>query len=111
LVIPAAARATPALLARLFPAAKAEGHGAAFRAGARVVAAPVALAVALVAAVAALGPARLLVTAAALVAALALAWFMASRLAGITGDVLGAAIEVAELAALLTVSAWMHARL
>jgi len=111
LVIPAAGRATPALLARLFPAAKAEGHGAAFRAGVQVVAAPVALALALVAAVAALGPAGLLVTAAALVAALALAWFMARRLAGITGDVLGAAIEVAELAALLTVSAWAHARL
>ena len=30
------------------------------------------------------------------------------RVSGITGDVLGAAIEVAELAGLLTVSAWSH---
>ena len=43
--------------------------------------------------------------------ALAVGRFMSRRLDGITGDVLGAAIEVAELAALLTVSAWMHARL
>lgn len=111
LVIPAVARATPAVLARLFPAAKAEGHGAAFRAGAPLAAAPIALAVALVAAAAALGSAGLLAAAAALAGALALGWFMAGRLSGITGDVLGAAIEVAELAALLTVSAWAHARL
>jgi len=34
--------------------------------------------------------------------------FFSSRLGGITGDVLGAGVEVAELAALLTVSAWEH---
>ena len=34
--------------------------------------------------------------------------FFAVRVSGITGDVLGAAIEIAELAGLLTVSAWSH---
>jgi len=34
----------------------------------------------------------------------------AARLAGVTGDVLGAAIEVAELAGLLAVSVWARAR-
>jgi adenosylcobinamide-GDP ribazoletransferase len=111
LAVPAIARAVPAVLARLFPAARAEGHGAAFQAGARAVAAPIALALALVVAGGAAGSAGLLATAAALVAALALAWFMALRLSGVTGDVLGAAIEVAELTALLTVSAWAHAGL
>jgi len=111
LLVPAAGRATPALLAALFPPARAEGHGAAFRAGARLSAAPIALAVGLVVGAAALGSAGLVAAAAAVVAALALASFMVARLSGITGDVLGAAIEVAELAALLTVSAWAHARL
>ncbi len=111
LVVPVIARAMPAVLARLFPAARAEGHGAAFRAGVRAVAAPIAFAVALAVAWGAAGSAGLLAAAAALVVAVALAWFMTARLSGITGDVLGAAIEVAELAALLAVVAWVHARL
>jgi adenosylcobinamide-GDP ribazoletransferase len=110
LVLPAIARATPPLLAACFRPAKADGHGAAFRAGLRTGAAPVALVPVLVLAGAVLGIAGLVVAAAAVVAALALAGFMAARLGGVTGDVLGAAIEVAELAGLLTVSAWMHAR-
>lgn len=110
LVLPAIARATPPLLAWCFPPAKVDGHGAAFRAGLRARAAPVALALALLLAGAVLGIAGLVVAAAAVVAALALAGFMAARLAGLTGDVLGAAIEVAELAGLLTVSAWAHVR-
>jgi cobalamin synthase len=44
------------------------------------------------------------------VAAVAVAAFVAGRLDGVTGDVLGAAVEVSELAALLTVSAWTYAR-
>src|SRR5437667_186306 len=110
LVVPALARATPPLLARCFRAAKVEGHGAAFRSGLRAGAAPVALVPALALVWAGLGVAGLLGAGAALVAALALAVFMTARLAGVTGDVLGAAIEVAELAGLLTVSAWAHAR-
>jgi cobalamin synthase len=40
---------------------------------------------------------------------LLLARFFARRLGGMTGDVFGGCIEAAELAALLTVSAWVHA--
>jgi adenosylcobinamide-GDP ribazoletransferase len=110
LVLPALARATPPLLARCFTPAKVAGHGAAFREGLREGAPPVALGLALVLAWVALGWPGLLVVAASLVAAFAVAAFMAVRLAGVTGDVLGAAIEVAELAGLLTVSAWAHVR-
>jgi len=110
LVLPSLARATPPLLARCFPPARVEGHGAAFRAGLRASAAPIALALALVLAWLGLGVAGLLVAAAAIVAALGLAGFMAARLAGVTGDVLGAAVEVAELAGLLAVSAWAHVK-
>ena len=40
--------------------------------------------------------------------ALVVTRFFAARVSGITGDVLGAAIEIAEVAGLLTVSAWSH---
>lgn len=108
LAVPAIARATPPLLGRLFPAARSEGHGVAFGAGLGRWAAPVALTVALGVALAALRVAGLVVLATSVVCALACARFFAARLAGITGDVLGAAIEVAELAGLLTMSAWAH---
>jgi adenosylcobinamide-GDP ribazoletransferase len=110
LVLPALARATPPLLARCFPPARVDGHGAAFRGGLRTGAAPAVLALAVGLAWVGLGVAGLLVGAAAVAAAFALAGFMATRLAGVTGDVLGAAIEVGELAGLLTVSAWAHVR-
>lgn len=110
LVLPALARATPPLVAWCFPPARGEGHCAAFRAGLRAGAAPVALALGLVLAWLGLGVAGLLVAATAVVAALGLAGFMAARLAGVTGDVLGAAVEVAELAGLLAVSAWAHVK-
>jgi len=108
LVVPVIARATPPLLVRLFPAARSEGLGVAFGAGVSRWAAPVALAIALVVALAALRTVGVLVLAVSVVSALVFARFLAARLSGITGDVLGAAIEVAELAALLTVSAWAH---
>ncbi len=110
LVLPAIARATPPLLASLFPPAKAEGHGATFQAGVRARAAPLALLLALASAWAALDLLGLLLAVAALLTAVVFAWYMATRLSGITGDVYGAAIEVAELAGLLTVSAWAHLR-
>lgn len=107
---PVIARATPAVLAALFRPARADGQGAAFHAGVR----PSAIAIGLVAAVAAatfaLGGLGVAVLAVALVAAVAVAAFVAGRLGGVTGDVLGAAVEVSELAALLTVSAWTYAR-
>ncbi|HEV8473355.1 MAG TPA: adenosylcobinamide-GDP ribazoletransferase [Methylomirabilota bacterium] len=108
---PAIARATPVLLARLFRPARAEGQGAAFHAGLGRGAAPAALAVALVVAVAALGGVGVVAVGVAALAVTALGAFLARRLGGITGDVLGAGVEVGELAVLLTVSAWAHARL
>jgi len=108
LVVPAIARATPPLLVRLFSAAKPGGLGAAFGAGVGGRAAPIALAIALIVAVAALRAVGVLVLAVSVVSALVVTRFFAARVSGITGDVLGAAIEVAELAGLLTVSAWSH---
>src|SRR5439155_26704966 len=110
LVLPSLARATRPLLARCFPPARVEGHGAAFRAGLRASAAPIALALALVLAWLGLGVAGLLVAAAAIVAALGLAGFVAAPRAGVTGDLLGAAVDVAELAGLLAVSSGEHAK-
>jgi len=108
LVVPVIARATPPLLVRLFPAAKSEGLGAAFGASVSGWAVPTALAIALVVALAALHAVAVPVFTISVLSALALTRFFAARVSGITGDILGAAIEVAELAGLLTVSAWAH---
>ncbi len=108
LAAPVVARALPPLLARWFRAARPDGHGAAFAAGVRPVAAPVALGVAAAVAVGALGVVGIVALVTAALAALAVARFMAGRLGGITGDVLGAGVETAELTVFLTVSAWMH---
>jgi adenosylcobinamide-GDP ribazoletransferase len=107
---PVIARATPAVLAALFRPARADGQGAAFHAGVRPSAIAAGLAAAMVAAVFALGGLGVATVAAGLVAAVVFAAFVARRLGGVTGDVLGAAIELSELAALLTVSAWTYAR-
>ena len=108
LVVPTVARAVPPLLARLFSPARPEGLGAAFRAGVPPLAAPIALSTALVVAIVALRGLGVVVLVVAVAGALALTRFFAGRVSGITGDVLGAAIEIAELAGLLTVSAWSH---
>jgi len=108
LVVPVVARATSPLLARLFAPAKSEGHGAAFGAGVGALAAPIALSIALVVAIVALRVLGLVVVAVSIASALVVTRFFAAGVAGITGDVLGAAIEIAELAGLLTVSAWSH---
>lgn len=110
LAAPAIARAMPPLVARAFPAARPHGHGAGFRAGLRVRSAVLALVLAAAVAFAALGLVAAVALAAAVVSALAVGRFMAGRLGGVSGDVLGASVEVAELAVLLTVSAWAHAR-
>ena len=58
----------------------------------------------------ALGGLGVAAAAVGLVAAVGLAFFVAGRLDGVTGDVLGAGVEVSELAMLLMVSAWMYPR-
>jgi adenosylcobinamide-GDP ribazoletransferase len=107
---PVIARAVPPLLGRLFGAARPDGMGAAFRAGLGRSAAPTALATALAVAAVALGWPGIVAMAAALVAAVGLGRFMSARLGGLTGDVLGAAVEISELTVLLVVSAWSYAR-
>jgi adenosylcobinamide-GDP ribazoletransferase len=108
LVVPAVARATPPLLVRLFPPAKQKGYGAAFGAGVGTLAAPIALLIAVAVALVTLRGLGVVVVAVSVVSALVLTRFFATRVSGITGDMLGAAIEIAELAGLLTVSAWAH---
>src|SRR6267378_5928562 len=103
---PAIARATPALLGRLFRPARAGGQGALFAAGLDRAAAPASLAIALVVAVVVLGWPGVVALAVGAASALGLGAFLARRLGGVTGDVLGAGVELAELAVLLTVSAW-----
>jgi adenosylcobinamide-GDP ribazoletransferase len=107
---PVIARATPAVLAALFRPARPDGQGAAFHAGVRPSAVALGLVAALVAAVFALGGFGVAAAAAGLVAAVAVAAVIAPRLGGITGDVLGAAVEVSEVAVLLAVSVWPYAR-
>lgn len=110
LTAPVIGRATPALLARLLRPARPDGQGAAFHSGLGARPVPIGLAVALAVAGLALGWLGVATVLAGLAAALAVAAFVARRLGGVTGDVLGAAVEVSELAVLLTVAAWLTAR-
>ncbi len=107
---PVIARATPAVLAALFRPARADGHGAAFHAGVRPSAIAVGLTAAVAAATFALGGFGVATVAVGLVAAVAVTAFVAGRIGGVTGDVLGAAVEISEVSVLLTVSAWTSAR-
>jgi adenosylcobinamide-GDP ribazoletransferase len=109
LAAPAIARAVPPLLARLFPSGRPDGMGAAFQRDVPAWAPPLAVVMALAAATPALGVAGVLAVVVAILVAVALGQFFSGRLGGITGDVLGASVEIAELAVLLTVSAWVHA--
>ena len=109
LVAPTIGRATPPLLARVFPAG-GDGQGAAFAGAVRGWAVAVALLAAVVVAMAALGVEGLVALAVALGTALLAARFVVARVGGITGDVLGASVELAELAVLLTVAGWAGAR-
>jgi adenosylcobinamide-GDP ribazoletransferase len=104
LVAPVVGRAMPPLVARAFPAAGA-GQGRDFRAGVRASATVAATIFAFVVAVAALGPRGGLAFLLAAGVAMALGAFMTRRLGGVSGDVHGAAVELAELAVLLTIAA------
>ena len=111
LAAPAIGRAMPPLLARLFPAARGEGQGAAFAGEVRRRSAVTALVIAVAVAVAVFGASGLVALAVALAVALLAVRFLVARVGGITGDVLGAAVELAELAVILTVAGWPGARL
>jgi adenosylcobinamide-GDP ribazoletransferase len=107
LAVPVIGRATPALLSLCFPAVPG-GRGAAFGAGVQRSAVLLGLALAGAIAVAVLGSSGLIALVVACLVSLVLGRFFVTRLGGITGDVLGAGVEVAELAALLTVASWGH---
>jgi adenosylcobinamide-GDP ribazoletransferase len=109
-VVPTLARALPPLLARCFPSARPTGQGAAFMAGVGAAAAPLAAIVATLVAVLTLRAAGVAALVVALAVGFVVAWFQSRRLGGLTGDVFGAVVELSELAALLTVLAWLSAR-
>jgi adenosylcobinamide-GDP ribazoletransferase len=108
LVAPAVGRAAPPLLARAFPPATPAGQGAIFArdvgAGGTVTAGLSALVVSVLA----LSLAGVAVYVIAGLVAVGVGAFATRRLGGITGDVLGAGVEVTELAALLTLVAWIR---
>jgi adenosylcobinamide-GDP ribazoletransferase len=103
---PTIARATPLLLARLFPPARRDGQGASFQASVGRGSTLGAAGVAALVSVGTLGWPGAAALVAGSGAALLVAWQLATRLGGITGDVLGAAVELAELAVLLVLAAW-----
>jgi adenosylcobinamide-GDP ribazoletransferase len=111
LMAPVVGRAMPVVLATYFPSARVDGHGADFQRGLRAFASPGAFAAAALVSFVALGWAGLLALGVALLVSVVFASVMARRLKGITGDVLGGAVELAELAVLLTVTAWISLQL
>ena len=110
LVAPALGRGMAPLLARVFAPARADGQGAAFASAVTWTGAGRALALACVVAMLALDTAGAIAIVVAMVVALALARFLTWRFGGLTGDVLGAAVELAELAVMLVVAGWPAAR-
>jgi adenosylcobinamide-GDP ribazoletransferase len=110
MVAPVVGRAVPVVLAWLFPPARLDGQGADFQGGLSRLAGPMAFGVAALVSLTILGRAGLLAMGSAGLVSGAFASIMARRLNGITGDVLGGAVELAELAVLLTVTAWLSLR-
>lgn len=110
LAIPAMSRATAPLLAVLFPPAAGAGQGAIFVGSVRVSGAWIAALGALGISLLALGPVGAAAFCVACVAAGGVGWSLSRQLAGLTGDVIGAAVETAELAVLLFLVAWAQPR-
>jgi adenosylcobinamide-GDP ribazoletransferase len=109
LLAPAVGRLAPLLVgARLRPATPGEGLGAAFLAALPRAAGPVWLAAVLLLAWLLLGPMGAAMAAGALVAAAAASVVLARRLGGLTGDTLGAGIELSELAWLVLGASCAH---
>ena len=100
LAFPTVARWLAALLVVLFPYARAEGLGRAFSGEAGRVQAAVATAIAIVV-VGVLGPGLILPALGTAAGVLAFAFWLHRRLGGLTGDVYGAAVELAEVLMLL----------
>ena len=109
LVAPVVGRAMSPLLARIFPAASS-GHGASFRAELGTVGPVLATFLAFVVAIGVLGAAGVLALVIAVALMTAVGGFMTRRLGGVSGDVHGAVVELAELVVLLVVAAIRPAR-
>ncbi|MCS7002189.1 MAG: adenosylcobinamide-GDP ribazoletransferase [Dehalococcoidia bacterium] len=105
MIAPALGRWAMVLQSRLFPPATPDGMGAAWRHGATwpvVIVNGVGLSV--VAAIG-LGAAAVVVMAVGVASALTIGWFATRQIHGVTGDVLGATVELAEAAALVALVA------
>jgi adenosylcobinamide-GDP ribazoletransferase len=100
----AAARATAPALAVALPPARADGSGAPLTRG-RPAAAAIAAVIAVIAAISATGWTGLAILGAVAAVAVAVGLVARGRFGGVTGDVLGCAIELGETAALLTAAA------
>jgi adenosylcobinamide-GDP ribazoletransferase len=102
---PALGRWTVAPVAALFPAARPRGLGHALQQGVWPLAAPVSALLVFGASLVLFGPAGLLLPLVAAAAALIIAWASSRMLNGVSGDTFGAAIEIAQAAALLALVA------
>jgi adenosylcobinamide-GDP ribazoletransferase len=109
-VAPVVGRGVLPAVGALFAPARPDGQGARFQRGLRPAAVLLALGVPALVGLVLLGPVGLVALGAAGLVALAFARALARRLSGITGDVLGAAVELSELMVLLTVAAWTARR-
>ena len=111
LAAPALGRIAPGLVGACFhPATPREGSGAGFLGGLSRWTGPVHVAAAAAALWLAFGARGWLMLGAALAAMLLWSALMAGRLGGLTGDALGGAVEVSELAALVAAAALAHRR-